>query len=173
MRDYDPSLGRYLQADPLGLVDGPSVYGYARQSPMRYTDPRGENSIALGAGAGGVVGGPPGALVGGILGALGLGGYLIYQYCTSDDNSCPPCTPYPKGTIGYREDYHSTNAPGVGYHHLNLYQVNQNPGTCKCFWNPGAKGYGYHANPPAEPDWVPLPSTGRGGDRDVFPPLSR
>ena len=29
MRDYDPALGRYLQADPLGLVDGASVYGYA------------------------------------------------------------------------------------------------------------------------------------------------
>jgi RHS repeat-associated protein len=41
MRDYDPTTGRYLQADPLGLVDGPSVYGYARQSPVRYTDPRG------------------------------------------------------------------------------------------------------------------------------------
>ena len=38
MRDYDPTLGRYLQADPLGLVDGASVYGYALQNPGRYTD---------------------------------------------------------------------------------------------------------------------------------------
>ena len=42
MRDYDPTTGRYLQADPLGLVDGASVYGYARQSPLRNVDPRGE-----------------------------------------------------------------------------------------------------------------------------------
>jgi hypothetical protein len=35
---------RYLQADPLGLVDGASVYGYALQNPQRYTDPRGEQS---------------------------------------------------------------------------------------------------------------------------------
>ncbi len=41
MRDYDPTTGRYVQADPLGLVDGASVYGYARQSPLRYVDPRG------------------------------------------------------------------------------------------------------------------------------------
>jgi len=41
MREYDPTTGRYLQADPLGLVDGPSVYGYARQNPGRYVDPRG------------------------------------------------------------------------------------------------------------------------------------
>jgi RHS repeat-associated protein len=43
MRDYDPTTGRYLQADPLGLVDGASVYGYALLSPMMYTDPRGES----------------------------------------------------------------------------------------------------------------------------------
>ena len=42
MRDYDPSTGRYLEADPLGLVDGASVYGYARQSPNMYADPTGE-----------------------------------------------------------------------------------------------------------------------------------
>jgi RHS repeat-associated protein len=42
MRDYDPTTGRYLQADPLGLIDGASVYGYVRQSPMMLTDPTGE-----------------------------------------------------------------------------------------------------------------------------------
>ena len=41
MRDYDPTLGRYIQADPVGLVDGASVYGYALQNPGRYTDPTG------------------------------------------------------------------------------------------------------------------------------------
>jgi len=35
MRDYDPTTGRYIQADPLGLVDGAS-------DPGRYIDPRGE-----------------------------------------------------------------------------------------------------------------------------------
>lgn len=37
---------RYLQADPLGLIDGPSVYGYANQSPMRYIDPDGRNNFS-------------------------------------------------------------------------------------------------------------------------------
>jgi RHS repeat-associated protein len=45
MRDYDPTTGRYLQADPLGLVDGASVYGYARQSPITYTDPTGLSAL--------------------------------------------------------------------------------------------------------------------------------
>jgi RHS repeat-associated protein len=37
-RSYDPTLGRYTQPDPLGFVDGPSVYAYAGGSPQRYVD---------------------------------------------------------------------------------------------------------------------------------------
>ncbi len=47
MRDYDPTTGRYMQADPLGLVDGVSVYGYARQNPGRWTDPWGRQTGVL------------------------------------------------------------------------------------------------------------------------------
>jgi RHS repeat-associated protein len=46
MRDYDPTTGRYLQADPLGMVDGASVYGYALQSPLRWMDPRREDAVS-------------------------------------------------------------------------------------------------------------------------------
>ncbi|HMS96619.1 MAG TPA: RHS repeat-associated core domain-containing protein [Tabrizicola sp.] len=42
MRDYDPTTGRYLQADPLGLIDGPSTYGYVGQSPHMAMDPSGQ-----------------------------------------------------------------------------------------------------------------------------------
>ena len=41
-RHYDPTTGRYTQPDPLGFVDGPSVYNYARQSPLRNIDPDGQ-----------------------------------------------------------------------------------------------------------------------------------
>ncbi|MEQ1718034.1 MAG: RHS repeat-associated core domain-containing protein, partial [Hyphomicrobium sp.] len=41
-RHYDPSLGRYTQPDPLGFVDGPSQYAYARSSPYRYVDKNGQ-----------------------------------------------------------------------------------------------------------------------------------
>ena len=40
-RSYDPTVGRYTQPDPLGFVDGPSVYGYAGGSPQRWADPDG------------------------------------------------------------------------------------------------------------------------------------
>jgi len=54
-RDYDPTLGRYLQADPLGLIDGPAIYGYALQNPSRYVDPHGLE-LAIPGGVGGSVG---------------------------------------------------------------------------------------------------------------------
>jgi RHS repeat-associated protein len=46
-RTYDPSLGRYTQADPLGFVDGPSVYGYSGSSPVMRVDPSGLHSPEL------------------------------------------------------------------------------------------------------------------------------
>jgi RHS repeat-associated protein len=42
-RHYDPTLGRYTQPDPLGFVDGPSVYEYVRGNPLGYVDPDGRN----------------------------------------------------------------------------------------------------------------------------------
>jgi RHS repeat-associated protein len=40
-RNYDPTLGRYSQADPLGFVDGPGVYNYVNGSPAMRVDPEG------------------------------------------------------------------------------------------------------------------------------------
>ena len=40
-REYDPSIGRFTQGDPLGLYDGPSLYGYVSGNPIRFSDPYG------------------------------------------------------------------------------------------------------------------------------------
>jgi RHS repeat-associated protein len=40
-RYYDPELGRFLTADPLGYVDGPSLYAFAGNDPVNGRDPLG------------------------------------------------------------------------------------------------------------------------------------
>jgi RHS repeat-associated protein len=37
-RDYDPSTGRYIQSDPIGLEGGANTYGYVAANPMNLFD---------------------------------------------------------------------------------------------------------------------------------------
>ena len=55
-RDYDPSLGRYVQSDPIGLNSGSlSTFGYVDSSPLDLVDLLGlEASAGLGNGSSGL-----------------------------------------------------------------------------------------------------------------------
>lgn len=52
-RTYDPSTGRYLESDPIGLLGGANTYGYGLQNPNSYFDSTGLDVEVL-------VGGPYG-----------------------------------------------------------------------------------------------------------------
>lgn len=140
-RFYDPSIGRYIQYDPIGISAGMNTYLYADARPATRIDPAGESAVAGAlpiAGGAAVADGP--FPLGDLLGAGLLAGALIYDMCTTE--SCPPCKTVsgrvvPVGTIGYRAlDYPPPGKVehGIDGPHYNVYKANQNPNTCQCFW---------------------------------------
>ena len=44
-RDYDPTIGRYVRSDPIGLVAGLNPYLYVRGSPLTHVDPLGLETV--------------------------------------------------------------------------------------------------------------------------------
>jgi RHS repeat-associated protein len=66
-RHYDPTPGmcRWLERDPAGYQDGPSLYSYLGRNPMAGTDPSGRFlHVLAGAGIGAVIGGVTAAIMG-------------------------------------------------------------------------------------------------------------
>lgn len=130
------------------LPDGPSLYGYAGQSPLAYIDPNGTQAIwpllqgmtrACAANAS-----CSAAAAAGAVAASQAIGSVLGRFC-KPENHCPPCDP-PAGTQCYEtQTGHSHN--GWDPHH-HIWSRNQNPNTCACFWNRGSGTTGTTPTPP-------------------------
>jgi RHS repeat-associated protein len=114
-RDYDPAVGRYRQADPIGLEGGSNPFGYLGGNPLSHVDPEGLQSTPKGLlrrptdatpleGGGGGFGGPA------------VGGRSPFGGASPLGNHCPPDL---KNTLDRIK-------AGQGYPHRNDGSVFQN-----------------------------------------------
>ena len=56
-RYYDPSIGRFISRDPIGLQGGLNQYAYVGNNPVNFTDPEGLCPTCIWGGVAGAVGG--------------------------------------------------------------------------------------------------------------------
>jgi RHS repeat-associated protein len=70
-RDYNASLGRYVESDPSGLNGGVNTYVYAENNPLSYMDPSG--FICISDNAAKVIGATAGGAVTGALTGMAIG----------------------------------------------------------------------------------------------------
>jgi RHS repeat-associated protein len=91
-RAYDPSLGRWINEDPIGFRGGHNFHQYVLANPISLIDPEGlfpavgvVPAAEVGAEVGGAVGGPLGAAIGATIGVLGAlaAGYGLAKYLDS------------------------------------------------------------------------------------------
>jgi RHS repeat-associated protein len=73
-RDYDPSIGRYIESDPVGLKGGLNTYAYVRSRPLTLTDQFGEYDSRM----------------------RGFPGNDPYPACAGNDSACRAGLPKPK-----------------------------------------------------------------------------
>lgn len=104
---YSDVIGRFLQRDPAGFMDGYNLYAYVRNNPMVYTDPDGQIPLWVGTGligggiglvAGGVsawladedpgqiFAGAIGGAVGGFINWFRYGNYWSWRFCWCDND---------------------------------------------------------------------------------------
>jgi RHS repeat-associated protein len=190
-RWYQPGTGRFYTRDSLdGVPCFPasfSPYMYTSGDPVNMIDPTGHDEAVETAEIDSAL------LLGGVLIAVYLVGrqvacvlavvasvlygvaiyagniesiQLNFSTCSAEVTPgkprCNPCIP-PVGTIAYRLDVNGPPHRGVPTPHWHLYQMNQNPNNCQCFWADIPDNRGGFGSGPPPPGSVPITPPAGGG----------
>ena len=142
-RDYDPSVGRYVESDPIGLDGGSfSTYTYTNDNPLSFIDPSGTQEAVAG----------PAVVVGGVAVYCYLSGTcqqisqtLQNMYSRARGKSDPvsgltpvnpgrdcngKCKPCPPDKVWQAPGDAHGSTGGVHWHGI---VYNQDPETCMCY----------------------------------------
>lgn len=114
-RDYDPSIGRYIESDPIGLRGGINTYLYVGARPLTYIDKDGRLS-AGGLALGGLGFGYMGCSFWAAAKAAGAGGGDKFKHCYASCliNKCTLFTFGPAWFAGFALEV-SQSVHGTGY----------------------------------------------------------
>ena len=174
-RYYDPHIGRFTQQDPIGLAGGNNLYRF-EGTVQNQVDPTGLNPL--------VIGGYEAFMY--LLAVTGI--YTIavnsqddgtvwstsndeesqssnqsttdISNCSKTEAGCPPCSPYPVGTLGYQGPEAHLRGTFAGREHYHIFEVQQNPNDCKCRWQKGSKSvWGHQYFGDINPSWINLNSS--------------
>jgi RHS repeat-associated protein len=122
-RYYDASIGRYIEADPIGLAGGVNIYAYALSNPIDWVDASGLSSITYDGATHSIT------LIDGSGSAIG-------SYPANNNTTRTSGGPWPNGTFPYlySNPHPESDANGpYGSHGIFVFQV------------PGRTGMGLHS----------------------------
>ncbi len=136
-RDYDPSTGRYLEADPIGLQGGMNQYAYVRNNSVNWIDPEGLNPAAVLAYPPAWILLPAGAALYCAINQQGFRDLIdsigdaieAFKDECSDDRPCVP----PEGTQCYEGPDYGKPHGGVSPHY-HIYEMQKKRPSGTCFW---------------------------------------
>jgi RHS repeat-associated protein len=129
-RTYDPTLGRYLEHDPIGLEGGWNRYGYVEGNPLANIDPYGlaEQGLSVGIGGFGGAGFGKHYKFGGLGATIGVNnnGQLQVQVSVTESGGAGAF-----GGAGFQIGYNyneQDSCPGVSYSESHQIDVNAGVG---------------------------------------------